>query len=116
MEQTLINRFGLKDRVLDEITKIARQNEVEKLVLFGSRARGDYKEKSDIDLAFWGGNSASFIVDVNEDTYTLLQFDVIDMEGPLQKELRDSIEAEGVVIYEKNGELQEGLSQSEGDL
>lgn len=27
-------------------------------ILFGSRARGDYKERSDIDIAFRGGNSS----------------------------------------------------------
>ena len=72
-----------------------------KVILFGSRARGDYKEKSDIDLAFMGGNSSQFILSVDEDTSTLLQFDVIDLKKPVRKELMESIEREGISIYEK---------------
>ncbi|MFR1258659.1 MAG: nucleotidyltransferase domain-containing protein [Clostridium sp.] len=70
-------------------------------MLFGSRARGDYKERSDIDLAFYGGNSSQFILAVDEETPTLLQFDVLDLDKPIQAELLDSIKREGMVIYEK---------------
>ena len=45
---------------------------MEKVILFGSRARGDYKEKSDIDLACTGGNYTRFSLDVDELTSTLL--------------------------------------------
>ena len=74
-----MNNTGIKTRVLNEIYDIAKENNVEKLFLFGSRARGDYKPTSDIDLAFIGGNSSNFILSVDEDTYTLLKFDIIDL-------------------------------------
>lgn len=74
---------------------------MEKVILFGSRARGDYRERSDIDLAFQGGNSSSFILDVDEETSTLLEFDIIDLAKPMQKELSESIRREGILIYEK---------------
>ena len=32
------------------------KHQVEKVILFGSRARGDYGRASDIDLAVYGGN------------------------------------------------------------
>ena len=92
---------GIRQQIIDEIIKLAQKNGVEKVVLFGSRARGDYKERSDIDLAFQGGNSSSFILDVDEDTTTLLEFDVIDLDKPIRKELLESIRKEGVLIYEK---------------
>lgn len=98
---TYMNNTGIKQNVLQEIKQLAGKNHVEKVILFGSRARGDYKERSDIDLAFRGGNSSQFIMSVNEETSTLLQFDIIDLNKPVQKELLDSIEREGVVIYEK---------------
>ena len=44
---------GLGDNLINEIKTMAENYGVDKLVLFGSRARGDYKIKSDIDLAFW---------------------------------------------------------------
>lgn len=37
---------------------------------------------------------------LKEETSTLLDFDVIDLEQPLQEKLRDSIQREGVLIYE----------------
>lgn len=71
------------------------------MILFGSRARGDYKRVSDIDLAVSGGNFARFALDVDEETSTLLKYDIVDLDGSVQRELRDSIEKEGRVLYEK---------------
>lgn len=87
--------------MIDEIIAFAQKNNVKQVFLFGSRARGDFKERSDIDLAFRGGNSSSFILDVDEDTTTLLEFDIIDLDKPIQQELLESIRQEGVLIYEK---------------
>ena len=97
----LSEKTGIKQNVLQAIIKLAKDNDVRKLILFGSRARGDYKERSDIDLAFYGCNSSRFILAVDEETPTLLQFDVLDLDKPIQAELLDSIKREGMVIYEK---------------
>ncbi len=93
---------GIKTLVLEEIRKLAEKYGVEKVILFGSRARGDYKERSDIDLAFSGGNGAAFSLEVDEETSTLLMFDLVDLSGPVSPELRESIRREGVTIYEKS--------------
>ena len=97
----LSEKTGIKQNVLQAIIKLAKDNDVRKLILFGSRARGDYKERSDRDLAFYGGNSSRFILEVDEETPTLLQFDVLDLDKPIQAELLESIKREGMVIYEK---------------
>ena len=97
----LSEKTGIKQNVLQALIKLAKDNDVRKLILFGSRARGDYKERSDIDLAFYGGNSSRFILEVDEETPTLLQFDVLDLDKPIQAELLESIKREGMVIYEK---------------
>ncbi len=91
----------LKPIVLEEIKEYARKNGLNKVVLFGSRARGDHKEKSDIDLAVSGGNVTAFAIDVDEKTSTLLKFDIVNLDASVQEELRESIEEEGIVIYEK---------------
>ncbi len=70
-------------------------------MLFGSRARGDFKRSSDIDLAVAGGDFLRFALDVEEETSTLLEFDIVDLDRCMQQELRDSIDKEGRVIYEK---------------
>ena len=94
---------GIKPFVLEEIRLLAEKYGIERVILFGSRARGDYKERSDIDLAFTGGNGPGFSLDVDEETSTLLMFDLVDLSEAVSPELLDSIRKEGVVIYEKSG-------------
>lgn len=86
---------------MEEIQNLAQKHGVNKVILFGSRARGDYRRTSDIDLAVTGGEFERFALDVNEETSTLLEFDIINLDREMQKELRDSIGREGKVIYEK---------------
>lgn len=97
----LVKKTGIRQTVLDEITALALKHHVKKVILFGSRARGDFKKTSDIDLAVSGGNFARFALDVNEDTSTLLEYDVIDLDRNMQEELLDSIRKDGVIIFEK---------------
>lgn len=92
---------GIPQRVIDEIGALARKYHVDKVILFGSRARGDFREKSDIDLAVKGGDFVRFALDVDEKTWTLLQYDIVNLDNEISRELRSDIEKEGVVIYEK---------------
>ena len=92
---------GIREAVLTEIHDLAEKYGLERVVLFGSRARGDYKKTSDIDLAVTGGNITLFTLDVEEETSTLLSFDVVNLDGSVQEELRKSIEQEGRLLYEK---------------
>ena len=92
---------GIKLKLIDEICEIARQNNIDKVVLFGSRARGDYRERSDIDLAVIGGNYERFVADIEDKTNTLLMYDIVNMNISVQKELMESIKKEGVILYEK---------------
>ena len=46
-----MNRFGLKPETIAEINQIfSTYSEISKVVLYGSRAKGNYKNGSDIDL------------------------------------------------------------------
>ena len=92
---------GLRSIVIDEILAYAKEYGLKRVILFGSRARGDYKQRSDIDLAVEGGNVAAFTFDVDENTTTLLMFDVVNLADPIAPELRESINKEGIVLYEK---------------
>lgn len=92
---------GINPKVIEEIQYLAKKHNIDKVVLFGSRARGDYERASDIDLAVYGGNVLNFSVDVDEETSTLLQFDIVDLGQNIQKKLLESIEKEGVILYEK---------------
>ena len=96
-----LDKTGIKQVVLDELISIAERYRIEKLILFGSRARGDFRRTSDIDLAVSGGDFARFALDVEEETSTLLKYDFVDLDRNIQEELLKSIEKEGIVIYEK---------------
>lgn len=92
---------GIKKIVMEEICDLARKNHVKKVILFGSRARGDYQRASDIDLAVSGGDITSFALDVEEETSTPLKYDIVNLDRRIQAELLESIEKEGVVLYEE---------------
>ena len=92
---------GIKEQVIKEIISLAEKHAVEKLILFGSRARGNYHRASDIDLAVYGGDVTAFSLDVEESTSTLLTYDVVDMNKKHQDYFVESIEKEGKVLYEK---------------
>ena len=92
---------GIKENVINEIVELAQKYDLQKVILFGSRARGDFQRASDIDLAVRGGNVTMFAVDVEEETSTLLQFDVVNLDLDLQEKLLESIKKEGLVLYEK---------------
>ena len=93
-------RFGLKEEVIEELTALAEQYAIDKLVLFGSRAWGTYSRASDIDIAVYGGNVSGFAADAEETVRTLLRFDFIDMSAKLSAHFREQIER-GVVLYAK---------------
>lgn len=101
MENRTIGRFGIRDIVLHEICRMAEKNRLERVILFGSRARGDFSRASDIDLAVLGGDIVNFALDVEEDTQTLLEFDVIDLSKLSRGGFAETIQKEGVVLYEK---------------
>ena len=92
---------GIRPIVIEEICALAENYNVKKVILFGSRARGDSRKKSDIDLAVEGGDFARFALDIDEETSTLLEYDIVDLARDVQQELADSIRKEGIVIYEK---------------
>lgn len=98
---TMYLNTGIKIKVIEEIIVMAQEYHIEKVILFGSRARGDYKDRSDIDLAVSGGKVDLFALAVDEETSTLLKYDVVNLDGSVQEELLESIKKEGVVLYEK---------------
>ena len=92
-------RSGL--RIFLIAAEFAGKHSVTKVVLFGSRARGSNTERSDVDIAVYGGDFDEFYWDIKENVHSLLMFDVIDMDSGISEELKKEIERDGVVIYEK---------------
>ena len=94
-------KYNLPDRVLRELLFFAKKYSIEKIILFGSRARGMNTERSDIDIAVYGGDFDQFYWDVKEQTHSLLMFDIVQADESISDELRQEIKKDGVVIYEK---------------
>ena len=94
-------KYDLPDRIVRELRSFAQKNSITKIVLFGSRARGTNTERSDIDIVVYGRNFDDFYWDVKEKTHSLLMFDIVQGDAPVSDELKEEIEKDGVVIYEK---------------
>ena len=92
---------NLPERVFREITMFAKKHSIQKVILFGSRSRGTQRERSDIDIAVYGGDFDSFYWDIKENVHSLLRFDIVEADGDISEELREEIVKDGVVIYEK---------------
>ena len=91
----------LNPEIQQSIIDLAKEHGIGKVILFGSRARGDCRERSDIDLAIQGDDTLRFSLDVEEKVPTLLFFDVVDLDSSVQPELLESIKREGIILYEK---------------
>ena len=94
-------KYNLPDRVLRELSSFAQKYSVTKIILFGSRARGTNTERSDIDIAVYGGDFDGFYWDVKEKINSLLMFNIVQADSSISDELKKEIEKDGVVIYEK---------------
>lgn len=95
--------MNLNKVVLSEIIEISKKHsEINKVILFGSRARGDNGDRSDIDLAIYCEKSISdFIEDIENNTTTLLEFDFSDMKSVNDELFIEQVNKEGIIIYEK---------------
>jgi predicted nucleotidyltransferase len=77
---------------------------VEKVILYGSRARGDHRLGSDVDLAIFGDNiTRSHIANIHDllenESPALLFFDVLHYNTLTNEALKKEIDKYGKVIY-----------------
>lgn len=94
-------KYNVPDRVIKDISAFSKKYNVQKVILFGSRARGTHAERSDIDIAVIGGDFDSFYWAVKETIHSLLSFDIVDYDSEASEQLKREIEKDGVVIYEQ---------------
>lgn len=87
---------GIRPIVIEEICALAENYNVKKVILFGSRARGDFRKKSDIDLAVEGGDFARFALDIDEKTSTLLEYDIVDLARDVRRSWQIRSERRGL--------------------
>ncbi len=101
------NLFGLKQEdLLTIIAVIQKYAEVEEAIIFGSRAKGNYKMGSDIDIALKGSGisdktTGSISHTLNEETQMPYQFDVLNYRTLVNKDLQKHINRVGIPFYER---------------
>jgi predicted nucleotidyltransferase len=71
--------YGLSKKELETIKEIANKLGIKKIILFGSRAKGNYKKGSDVDLAIVG-DERKFSYYLNEETVLPYFFDIVNLE------------------------------------
>lgn len=100
-------KYGLSAQALEKIRDVfTRYPEVEEAVLYGSRARGDYKNGSDIDLTLRGGDALthtilSRITNDLDDQLLPYTIDLSIFKNIRNPEMVDQIKRVGVALYKK---------------
>ena len=100
-------KFGLKEKNIEQINGVFVQYpQIEKVILYGSRAKGNFKNGSDIDLTLNGnGLNLSVINKISLELDDLLlpySFDVSIFKQISNPDLVEHIKRVGIIFYEKN--------------
>ena len=99
-------KYGLSEATIEKIGGVfARFPAIEKAVLYGSRAKGNFKPGSDIDLTLYGnGLTPELCLTIASELDDLLLPYTIDLSiftDLNHAKLREHIERVGVVFYER---------------
>jgi predicted nucleotidyltransferase len=100
--------FGLTEATVEKICSVfASFPAVEKAVLYGSRAKGNFEAGSDIDLTLYGDALTpalrASIADALDDLMLPYTIDLSIFDTLAHAKLREHIERVGVVFYEGGG-------------
>lgn len=99
-------KYGLKESVLGSIIDVfARYPKIDKVLLYGSRVKGNYKKGSDIDLALVGEDINiqdlhKILLELDE-LYLPYGFDLVIFEKIKNEDLVGHINRLGTAIYQK---------------
>ena len=98
-------KFGLSDTVIKELQDVFRRHaNIKKVLIFGSRSKGNYRAGSDIDLAVVGNdidyNQILSILCEIDDLDLLYSVDLLDYQKKKGSPIGDHIDRVGQVFYE----------------
>ncbi len=101
------SQFGLSEEDIRIIRLVlSKHQEVEEAHILGSRAKGNFKQGSDVDISLKGNNlsvhiAAAIQEELNEETQMPYQFDVLYYDSIENDDLRKHIDRVGIVFYKK---------------
>lgn len=100
-------KFGLDESIINKIIEILKKyEEVSSAKIFGSRARGNHRNSSDIDIALFGDNlthaiNTKIFFEI-DNLYLPYKIDLINFNTlKSDDKLKENILKEGVDIYAK---------------
>lgn len=91
------------EELYGRLAELARRYGAQRLVLYGSRARGDHRYNSDVDLAVYGmpeENEGAFGMDCDE-LPTLLKLDIVQIREGMNPAFLANIEKDGVTLMDR---------------
>ena len=98
-------KYGLTDRDIKYIIESIKSfSEITEVILFGSRAKGNFKNGSDVDMAIKGENITHNTVTrlsylLNEEKPLPYYFDIVHYEKINEPKLIEHIDRVGIVFY-----------------
>lgn len=100
-----MNKFGLSERTINELLEYFKSKpEIEKVMVYGSRAKGNFRNGSDIDFAVWTNGKSAYELRIEaelDDLETPYMFDVTDYKNLTHEGMKKSINRDGILFYEK---------------
>ena len=95
-------KLGLSEKHLQLIVEALRQANIDRAVVFGSRAKGNWRKNSDIDIAVFGvGVNVGSLVAQLDELPMPYKFDIVDYNSINSYALRQHIDRVGIEIYKK---------------
>ncbi len=89
------------EEIYHDIIQIAKKYNASQVILFGSRAKGTERERSDIDIAVRGVSDILALQEEIEDIPSLYKVDLVDLDECRNPLLLEDIEKYGREIYKK---------------
>jgi uncharacterized protein len=101
----MINSCGISHNDISIIVSVLQQyEEVTEALLFGSRAKGNFRSSSDVDIALKGDTlNLEMVTDIsyhlNEETYLPYKFDILNYHNISNNDLKKHIDRVGICFY-----------------
>ncbi len=99
--------FGLSENALSIIqNELSLHTEIEQASIFGSRAKGNYKPGSDIDIAIIGKKTDALLAlningKLNESSPLPFHFDIVNYNDISNPDLKAHIDRVGIIFYQR---------------
>ena len=94
--------YGINEKVYNNlITYFNKKSEIKRVILFGSRAKGNARKNSDIDLCIECEKNSEFeVIDTIDEIVGIYSIDIVFYDS-LNLEIKNQIDRYGIDIYTK---------------